>query len=148
MGKIVTLSEAAAIALHGVMMIAESDKPVNVVEISETTDSSKHHVAKIMQRLTKQGFVTSKRGPSGGFVLLKDPDQISYLDVYEAIEGKLEICKCPVSRSTCSFSACLLGGITQKMTKDFIDYLSKKTIGQEAQKQQKLKEKKARRQML
>ena len=66
MSKIVSLSEAASIAIHGMILVARSDKLVNVNKIAEINTSSRHHVAKVFQRLVKEGFINSNRGPSGG----------------------------------------------------------------------------------
>ena len=61
MGKVVTLTEAASIALHGMIIIARSKHLVNVQEIAELTGTSRHHVAKIFQRLVKAGYLYSQR---------------------------------------------------------------------------------------
>ncbi len=124
----VALSEAASIALHSMVLIAKSDRRLNVVEISEITGSSKHHVAKVMQRLSKEGLVSSNRGPSGGFVLSKDAHEITLLDVYEAIEGRMDVYKCPGNRTECPFDSCILGDLTNKLGGAFKDYLENKTL--------------------
>lgn len=80
MSKIVTLSEAASIALHSMVLIAKSETKLNVNQISEAIDSSKHHVAKVMQRLAKEDFVASNRGPSGGFVLKRESFRNYFID--------------------------------------------------------------------
>ena len=67
MAKIFSLSEAASIAIHSMVLIARSDKMMNVVKIAERTGSSKHHVAKVLQRLVKEDYLSSVRGPHGGF---------------------------------------------------------------------------------
>ncbi len=123
MSKIVTLSEAASIALHSMVLIARSEKKLNVNQISEAIDSSKHHVAKVMQRLAKEDFVASNRGPSGGFVLKMDPTDISLLMIYEAIEGKVAIQSCPGDKRTCVIGSCMLGDLSRNMTKEFKDYM-------------------------
>jgi DNA-binding IscR family transcriptional regulator len=46
MSKVVTISEAASIALHGMILIARSEPSINVMQIAELTGASKHHVAK------------------------------------------------------------------------------------------------------
>jgi Rrf2 family protein len=69
MSKIVTMSEAASIAVHAMVLIARSEKNINVNQLSELTGASKNHIAKVMQRLVKQNLIKSTRGPSGGFVL-------------------------------------------------------------------------------
>ena len=79
MSKIVTLSEAASIALHAMVLITRSTEKLNVGQIAESIDSSKHHVAKVMQRLAKENFVASNRGPSGGFVLKMKPERNNFV---------------------------------------------------------------------
>jgi Rrf2 family protein len=128
MSKIVTLTEAASIALHGMIIVAKSEGKANVLQIAELTSSSKHHVAKIFQRLVKDGFLESHRGPSGGFTLKKKPSEISLLEVYESIEGKIEITTCPHDKHICPFEKCIMDNVTRKMTSDFKEHLSKNTI--------------------
>ena len=125
MSKIVTLSEAASIALHSMVLIARSDTKLNVNQISEAIDSSKHHVAKVMQRLAKEDFVASNRGPSGGFVLKQEPAEISLLMIYEAIEGKVAIQSCPGDKRACIIGTCMLGDLSRNMTKEFKEYMER-----------------------
>lgn len=128
MSKIVTLSEAASIALHGMILVAQSDKMINVVQISEMTTSSKHHVAKVFQRLVKEKFIESHRGPSGGFTMKRKPDEITLLEIYEAIEGKIEILACPIEKQICPFDKCILNSVTRDMTLQYRDYLQGQTL--------------------
>ena len=101
MSKIFSLSEAGSIAIHSMVLIASSDTKLNVVKISERTGSSKHHVAKVLQRLVKDNFLTSNRGPHGGFELKRPAEEINLLEVYESIEGKVEITTCPMDNLIC-----------------------------------------------
>ena len=123
MSKIVTLSEAASIALHAMVLIARSEKKLNVNQISEAIESSKHHVAKVMQRLAKEDFVASNRGPSGGFVIKADPAKLSLLAIYEAIEGKVAIQSCPGDKRNCIIGSCMLGDLSKNMTREFKVYM-------------------------
>jgi Rrf2 family protein len=128
MSKIVSLSEAGSIAIHAMVIIAKKNKMVNVTEISEETGSSKHHVAKVMQRLVKDKYLSSTRGPSGGFKLLIDPKEISLLDIYESIEGKIELSECIMENAICPFNKCIIDNIGKKLTSDFITYLKDQTL--------------------
>lgn len=128
MSKIVTLSEAASIALHGMILVAKSDKMINVVQIAEMTTSSKHHVAKVFQRLVKEKFIESHRGPSGGFTMKKKPAEITLLEIYEAIEGKIEIEACPIEKQICPFDKCILNSVTRDMTLQYRNYLQGQTL--------------------
>jgi Rrf2 family protein len=128
MSKIISLSEASSIAIHGMILVARSEKPINAVEIAKRTESSRHHVAKVMQRLAKDGFIGSSRGPNGGFFLVKKPDEISLLNLFESIEGKLEPGSCPAEKMVCSFDTCIYNNIIEKMTADFTTFLNTKKL--------------------
>ena len=128
MAKIVTLSEAASIALHGMILVAKANKMINVVKIAELTTSSKHHVAKVFQRLVKEKFIDSHRGPSGGFTIKRDPAEITLLEIYEAIEGKIEVQECPMEKQVCPFDKCILNSVTKDMTNQYRDYLQGQTL--------------------
>ena len=129
MSKIVSISEAASIGLHAMVLIAKSDDGnINANIISETTGASKNHISKVMQRLVKDGLVKSMRGPTGGFQLNKKPEEISMLDVYEAIEGKVKIDECPLGHKICPFNKCLVDGIIHKITSELAEYLKKHTL--------------------
>lgn len=128
MSKIVTLTEGASIALHGMIIVAKSGGRANVIQIAEITSSSKHHVAKIFQRLVKDNFLDSHRGPSGGFSLKKDPAEITLLDIYESIEGKIEASACPHEKHICPFDKCIMDNVTSKMTNDFKKHLQQHSL--------------------
>lgn len=124
MSKIFALSEAGSIAIHSMVLIAQADEKLNVIKIAERTGSSKHHVAKVLQRLVKDDFLLSNRGPRGGFALKKEAGQISLLDIYESIEGHIENTACPMGNPVCPFDKCILGNIIGTMTQTFKDYLA------------------------
>ena len=128
MSRVLNVSEAASIAIHGIILVARSDKLVNVNHIAELTSSSRHHVAKVFQRLAKENFVNSSRGPTGGFFLRKKPEEISFLDVYECIEGKIEITHCPLDKPICPFKTCIFKTIIKDLTLEFRSYLEAQTL--------------------
>lgn len=128
MSKIVAYSEAVSIGIHSMVLISRSGEMMNALKIAEATGSSKHHVAKILQRLVKEGFLSSARGPSGGFRLNVNPSEISLLLIYEAIEGKIIISDCSNEHMVCPFSKCIMGNVVSQMTQLFIDYLSTNTV--------------------
>ena len=129
MGSVVRFSEAASIALHGTVLIAKSDKFLNVTKIAEEITGSRHHVAKVMQRLSKEGYIKSLRGPTGGFVLVKKPEEVSLLDLFQAIEGKITVYECPFEKKdNYNFEKCLLGDVMHRITQEFIDYLGNQFV--------------------
>ncbi len=128
MAKVIALSEAAAIALHSIVLIARSEGKLNVENISEQIQTSRHHVAKVLQRLVKDNFLNSVRGPSGGFSLKKKPEEMNLLQIYESVEGKIAIADCPLEKPVCPFNKCIINNVTKKMSTDFRDYLESQTL--------------------
>jgi len=109
-------------------LVAKSKTPLNVIHIAEATHTSKHHVAKVMQRLAKDNFVNSQRGPTGGFTLKKPANEITFLDVFESIEGRTQIPNCLFNTPVCPFDQCIMNNITQKMAEEFVQYLKNQTV--------------------
>jgi len=128
MAKIVSYSEAASIGMHGMVLVARAGETINVQKIADIIGSSRHHVAKVMQRLVKEGFLLSNRGPSGGFKLNLEADKITLLQIYEAIEGQVKVVSCPHEKPVCPFEKCIMGAVVFKMTQTFRDYLSSNTL--------------------
>ena len=70
-------------------------------EISEEYGISTTLMAKVLQKLAREGLVAAKHGSSGGYQLAKDPGQISALDVISAIDGPVLITSCVTSHGNC-----------------------------------------------
>jgi Rrf2 family protein len=128
MSKIISLSEAASIGIHSMILITNSKESLNVAHIAEITQSSRHHVAKVLQRMVKEGFLESNRGPNGGFQLKMEPENISLLNIFEAIEGKIQESGCLSDNPLCPFEKCLMGNIVNRMTLEFRDYLDSQKL--------------------
>lgn len=128
MAKLVHLSEAASLALHAMVMIAQNKTHVNVNTLAEEMGASRNHLAKVLQQLVKFNYLRSVRGPSGGFMLNKPAAAISILNIYEAIEGKIETPECPLDRPICPFDKCLMGGLIKDVTLQFKAYFEEQTL--------------------
>lgn len=128
MAKLVHFSEAASLALHAMVLIAKSENHVNVNSIAEEMGASRNHLAKVLQQLVKHGFLKSVRGPSGGFVLSKPSNQISILEIYESIEGRINVPECPLDRQICPFNKCLMNGLVSDVTMQFKKYFGEQTL--------------------
>lgn len=121
----IKFSEATAIALHSAIIIAKNkDGYTPLPEIEKELRVSKHHLSKVLQRLQKSGLVESVKGPKGGFKLSKSKKQISYLDIYEAMEGKFIPCNCLFSKRKLSCKNCIMGDFLKDGSKEFLKYMS------------------------
>ena len=130
MASIIQISEAASLALHSMVMLANSpERPLTVKEITARTGVSEAHLSKVMQRLAKAGLVTSNRGPKGGFQVGGNGLSTSLLSIFEAIEGPMHDPGCLLNAASCPFRECLFGGLLSRMTVEFKEYLKTKTLG-------------------
>lgn len=128
MSKIFALSEASSIAIHSMVLIARAENGINAVKIAEFTGFSKNHIAKVLQRLVKNDMLKSVRGPSGGFSMKVDPKDISLLDIYESIEGPIELSECPLQNEVCNYDQCILGNVVNKLNAEFKKFLQEQTL--------------------
>ncbi len=124
MSNILKISEAASLALHvAVILAANPDKLIPTKEFASMLEASEAHLSKVLQRLDRAGIVNSTRGPKGGFKLDKPGDEITLLDVYEAIDGELSPSNCLLNKNLCNGN-CIMGDLVGKLNMLVKDYLS------------------------
>lgn len=75
-------------ALHACLelMWARPDH-VGGARLAELRELPAPYLNKQLQALVRSGILTSTSGPRGGFTLARSPEQITFLDVVEAVEG-------------------------------------------------------------
>lgn len=129
---ILHISEAANLAIHAMSYLANLDdtgRPIPTVEISESLGVSANHLSKVLQRLSKTGLVRSVRGPKGGFRLALEPEDITLLQVYEAIDGSLPPRgHCLLGTPTCGLSQCIFGGLIEDVHQQVSGHFSSTTL--------------------
>lgn len=131
MANIIKISDATALALHSMAHLAmHQDGQSTTAEIAKDLDASKHHLAKVHQRLSKAGLIFSQRGPAGGVGLAKDPAEVSLLEIYEAMEGPMTCNPCLFDRDVCPRNDCILSGLLPKLARQVKDYFEQATLAQ------------------
>ena len=124
MSRLVHISEAASLAIHSLALIASSKVRLNAKKIADILHVSQNHLAKILQVLAKNEYLASNRGPGGGFILKKNANEVSMLEIYQLIEGNVDCQFCGITENTCPFVNCIFGGKPDKLTNEFVEYLS------------------------
>ena len=128
MPRIVHFSDAATIGIHSMILLARDKRSYNAIQLSEKIGASKFHIGKVLQRLVKDGFLTSSRGPTGGFSIKKEPVKITIYEIYRSIEGEIDYGECPTEDHICPTDMCIRDNLITKMSKDFVEYLKQYTI--------------------
>jgi Rrf2 family protein len=123
------ISEAASLALHTMVFLA-GDPTIRYSSgrIARTICVSEAHLAKVLQRLSKVGLLVSVRGPNGGFRLARSPEQITLLDVFEAIDGPFEPEKCLMHDKSCGQMGCLFGDLLANINQQVREYLGGRNL--------------------
>ncbi len=121
-------------------MSAPQNSLVHIEELSETQDIPRKFLEQILLDLKKGGFIGSKKGPNGGYYLLKTSDSILLGDIIRFIEGSVYPISCidPGKPATCvETSKCILAPIWRRIglsiTK-IIDSVNFKELAIEAEK--------------
>jgi Rrf2 family protein len=70
-------------------------------EIAEQYDIPVELLAKVLQRLTRTGLLSSHQGTRGGYVLGRPAARISVADVLQAIDGPVSVTACTSSADSC-----------------------------------------------
>ena len=81
------------IAIH---YIAVHDRlgALSAKRIAEEFQIPPELLAKILQRLAKRRLIVAQAGPKGGYVLSRQPSEISVGEVVRALEGPISIVSC------------------------------------------------------
>lgn len=70
------------------LMIGASSEPLKSHELSKRLDVSDSYLKKIIRQLVVHDLITSIASKHGGFILNKKTNAITFLDIFDAIEGK------------------------------------------------------------
>jgi Rrf2 family protein len=119
------ISEAAGLALHVAALLARAPAdPRSTRDLAVGLGVSEAHLSKVLQRLSRHGIARSYRGPHGGWTLAVDPEDITLLQVYEALEGPLGPSGCLLEGPRCPDGSCILGDLVTSVNAQVFDYLS------------------------
>jgi Rrf2 family protein len=86
------LSRTVSYAVRATIQLAKSESsiPIPCSKLASEGDMPERFLLQILRMLVTHGVLKSTRGVDGGYSLTKPPDQVSLLDVIEAIEGPME----------------------------------------------------------
>ncbi|MBL6953655.1 MAG: Rrf2 family transcriptional regulator [Alphaproteobacteria bacterium] len=100
-GSAVEYSLHCLLYLAGTGAGSDATTARSVRDIAEFQKLSTDYVAKLFTRMEKAGLVTSIEGLRGGFCLARAAEEISVLDVVDAIEGQKPLFACREVRANC-----------------------------------------------
>ncbi|NFM46262.1 RrF2 family transcriptional regulator [Clostridium botulinum] len=119
-------SKATNYALHTMLFLAmdRPNKIVGVQELAEKQKVSPTYLSKILTKLVKEGMINSSSGVNGGYSLSQNWEDISFLDIIHAIEGKSSLFDCCLD----SPSECVIKKVMLSAEKKMEEELSNQKI--------------------
>jgi Rrf2 family protein len=119
---------------YGLMALKFLAEHPNAASLSAKDIAEAYHIppqllAKILQRLTKEGLLRSHAGMNGGYTLSRDPASISAFEVIRAIDGPLFITSCVTDTGSCDLNnSCTIKEPLARVNDSISDVLRKITI--------------------
>ncbi len=91
-----------AIRVIANLSLAEEGERVSASTIAEEETIPQQFLLKILRKLRKKGLIKSFMGVNGGYLLNTKPENITFRDVIEAIDGPIYINACLYDRTECN----------------------------------------------
>ena|SRR5208283_1884922 len=102
-------SQTVEYALRAVVHLADqAPSPRTTDQIAEATRVPRPYLSKILQSLNRGNIVHSQRGLGGGITLVKEPSEVTLLEVINAVEPIRRIKECPLGLKTHGIRLCPL----------------------------------------
>lgn len=116
------------VAYHG------GGQPTQIKDISRRQRISQRYLEQIFNKLLKAGLLKSRRGPRGGYVLTRDPSEISVGEIIAAAQGPIVPVKCLDRTAECPPDCeisdnCVTVHVWRKTQELLTDYYNSVTVG-------------------
>ncbi len=89
------------LAVRSLQALAASSERVKGPDLAAIVGSTSGFVSQVLSPLVRAGWVGSEPGPSGGYSLTADLDDVSVLAVIETIEGPTDSGRCVLADRPC-----------------------------------------------
>lgn len=108
------ISNKTKYALKAILMLTgkyASKEPVLIAEIAEKESIPKKFLEAILLELKNKGFLQSKKGKGGGYLLARSPNQISFGEVIGIFENPFASLPCLDTKANRRCAECKKGNV-------------------------------------
>jgi Rrf2 family protein len=95
-------------------------EPISIKKISESQNISEYYLEQLFSTLRKADLIKSIRGAQGGYVLSREPKDITIAEVMYVLEGPVEIADC-IEDDSCNNTDCCATRLLWSKIKNSID---------------------------
>lgn len=127
------ITRQADYALRAMLFLSkmEANQRAATSQIAEEQQIPPSFLAKIISQLSIAGLIHTSRGARGGVTLARPPEEISVLEVIEAIDGPIALNECTHGPGACPFGDdCPLRPIWCGAQSELIERLKSSNFGQ------------------
>lgn len=105
----------------------DNDKRLTIDELSRIFNAPRNHLNKVIHQLGKEGFIDTRRGKNGGFLLAVEPEDVRLDHIVRRLEGDEYWIDC--HKPECAiFPVCELKHLVNRGKEAFYQYLSDYTL--------------------
>jgi Rrf2 family nitric oxide-sensitive transcriptional repressor len=116
-------------ALRTLMYLATTGARSTAAHVAGLYGVSANHMAKVINQLSRLGYIRSIRGIGGGIELARQPEDIRVGEVIEAFEGNMHLLDCVAAEDVCAIqSFCKLKGVLAEAERVQLQYLNSVTL--------------------
>lgn len=116
-------------ALRTLMYLATKAERATATQVAEFFGISVDHMAKVVNKLARLGYLRSLRGIGGGIELARAPQDIRLGEVIVAIEGNMHLLECVAADNVCVIeSFCKLKKVLAEAERIQLAYLHGVTL--------------------
>jgi Rrf2 family protein len=126
------ITRQADYAMRAVLYLAKlgPDRRAATSHIAEEQKIPPSFLAKIVSQLSVAGLLQTSRGARGGVSLARSPENISFLEVVEAIDGPILLNECVTDGGSCSFGeSCAMRPVFCEAQAELVNRLETTTFG-------------------
>jgi Rrf2 family protein len=103
------LSQTVEYALRAVVHLAQQGGTAHTTgQIAKATKVPQAYLSKVLQALGRSGIIRLQRGVGGGVSLAKTPEELTMLEVVNAVDPVRRIDKCPLGLAAHGAQLCPL----------------------------------------
>jgi Rrf2 family protein len=111
------------------LALAYGAGPLQIKVIAERQNISNKYLEQLIAIIKTAGIVRSIRGPHGGYVLAKPPQDIKLSDIFKALEGPVLTVECVENKNACEYYAdCITRRLWIEVNDAILNVLDNKTL--------------------
>lgn len=129
----IIFSKSCEYALQAVLYLARQPEgsPAHLREIANDLNIPYHFLNKVLQTLTRERIVVSRKGANGGFALGRSPKEITLIDIVRAVDGESSLDGCVLGFPACGDrTPCPVHDQWKRAKEVILTMLQKKTLAE------------------